>query len=64
MFMVRLHREGLDRQPRWRGVIELVGTEERRAVAGVLDIADFIERRLGHDRRPDGARAERFGGTG
>lgn len=48
VFVVRMHREGPSGRPRWRGVVELVGSETRRAVAGAHDVADFIERWLEH----------------
>lgn len=41
-FIVRLAREG--EGSRWSGVIELVGSEERRPVADAGDVAEFIER--------------------
>jgi hypothetical protein len=41
-----MHAEGPMDETRWRGVVELVGTDERRAVAGVGDVADAIARWL------------------
>lgn len=43
-FIVRLARYGDG--PRWSGVIELVGTDERRPVADAGDVAEFIEKRF------------------
>lgn len=41
-FIVRLAREST--AGRWSGVIELVGTDERRPVSDAGDVAEFIER--------------------
>ena len=46
VFVVRLHDEGSDGQPRWRGRIELVGSEEGQSLDGTDGITEFIERHL------------------
>lgn len=46
VFVVRLHDEGADGTPVWRGVIEIVGTDERYAVANVAELVERIERSL------------------
>lgn len=46
VFVVRLHDEGSDGQPRWRGRIELVGSEEGQSLDGIDGVTEFIERHL------------------
>ncbi len=43
VFVLRLHDEGPPGEPLWRGVIELVGTDEQRAVGAIADIVAFVE---------------------
>jgi hypothetical protein len=50
VFVLRLHDEGLPGEPLWRGVIELVGTDEQRAIGAIADIVAFVELWLGRVR--------------
>jgi hypothetical protein len=43
VFVLRLHDEGLPGEPLWRGVIELVGSDEQRAIGAIADIVAFVE---------------------
>ncbi len=57
VFVVRLHPEGDVDDPRWRGRIELVGSDEHQMLEGTAGIVPFIEQHLGRARpeMPDGA---------
>ncbi len=66
VFVVRLHPEGDVDDPRWRGRIELVGSDEHQMLEGTAGIVPFIEHHLRRARvgRPDGATStDEPGGT-
>jgi hypothetical protein len=43
VFVLRMHDEGPPGEPLWRGIIELVGTDEQRAIGAIADVVAFVE---------------------
>jgi hypothetical protein len=43
VFVLRMNDKGPPGEPLWLGIIELVGSEEQRAVGAIGDIVAFVE---------------------